>query len=68
MMRIARISSPRSTKLVPRPGGSESLRLRGNHFQIIVETPSPNLLAGVKWLRGTTPAIQPVAPVLWAFG
>ena len=27
--------------------------LMGNHFHLVVETPQPNLVAGMKWLLGT---------------
>ena len=27
--------------------------LMGNHFQLVVETPQPNLVEGMKWLLGT---------------
>jgi len=27
--------------------------LTGNHFYLVVETPQPNLVAGMKWLLGT---------------
>ena len=30
-----------------------ALCLMGNHFHLIVETPQPNLVAGMKWLLGT---------------
>jgi putative transposase len=26
--------------------------LMGNHFHLVIETPGPNLVAGVKWLCG----------------
>jgi hypothetical protein len=26
----------------------------GNHFHLVVETPQPNLVAGMKWLLGTS--------------
>ncbi len=29
--------------------------LMGNHFHMVVETPQPNLVAGMKWLLGTSP-------------
>jgi putative transposase len=25
----------------------------GNHYHILVETPEPNLVAGMKWMQGT---------------
>lgn len=30
-----------------------ALCLMGNHFHLIIETPQPNLVAGMKWLLGT---------------
>jgi putative transposase len=27
--------------------------LMGNHFHLVMETPQPNLVAGMKWLRRT---------------
>src|SRR5882724_5993411 len=27
--------------------------LMGNHYHLLVETPEPNLVAGMKWLQGT---------------
>jgi REP element-mobilizing transposase RayT len=27
--------------------------LMGNHYQLLVETPQANLVAGMKWLQGT---------------
>ncbi len=27
--------------------------LMGNHFHLVVETPNPNLVAGMKWFLGT---------------
>ena len=27
--------------------------LMGNHFHLLLETPQPNLVAGMKWLLGT---------------
>ncbi len=30
--------------------------LMPNHFHLVVETPQPNLIAGMKWFLGTYPA------------
>ena len=27
--------------------------LMGNHYHVLLETPEPNLVAGMKWLQGT---------------
>jgi hypothetical protein len=35
--------------------------LMSNHFHLVVETPQPNLVAGMKWLLGTYPAALTVA-------
>jgi REP element-mobilizing transposase RayT len=31
----------------------QALCLMGNHFHLVVETPQPNLVAGMKWFLGT---------------
>ena len=42
--------------------------LMPNHFHLVVETPQPNLVAGMKWLLGTyTVALQPAAQGVRAF-
>jgi REP element-mobilizing transposase RayT len=35
--------------------------LMPNHFHLVVETPQPNLVAGMKWLLGTIPAASTAA-------
>jgi putative transposase len=32
--------------------------LMPNHFHLVIETPQANLVAGMKWLLGTSPAVS----------
>ncbi len=35
--------------------------LMSNHYHLLLETPEANLVAAMKWLRGTYTALQPAA-------
>src|SRR5947208_10767360 len=40
--------------------------LMGNHFHLVIETPQPNLVLGMKWFLGTyTSRFNPAAQALW---
>ncbi len=54
MMRIASDSLRRWARLALRRAGQvHAYVLMPNHFYWVVETPQPNLVAGMKWLLGT---------------
>jgi REP element-mobilizing transposase RayT len=52
-MRIASASSKPSPRCALTGWQVHAFCLLPNHFHLVVETPQPNLVAGMKWFLGT---------------